>query len=180
MMKTFTNTAILCFFTLCFATSCTGIKLENNCKSDINRTVSVLPFLNDEFDCHRNVEKILRKMCYQIVDGRILLSEYSVATNKKFDEFSLEEFSDFARNRGVGLLVYGTAKITWFEPANIYAAPLETNIMELNQSLRGNYATVDCFAFDTKTKEKKEILKNYKVKKTNLGQPYFTNPEFVK
>jgi len=197
MMKTFTNTAILCLFALCFATSCTGIKLENHCKSDVKQTVSVLPFLNDEYDCHRNIEKILERMCYQIVDGRILLNEYSVATSKKFEEISLEEFSDFARSRGVDLLVYGTAKITWLDPSNINARdkygeedlfpPDErhfmmhlvrngksTDILAMKQLLKGNYATVDCFAFDTKTKGKNAIFKNYKVKKVNLGQPSFT------
>jgi len=166
------------------ATNCTGIKLENNCMKNVKRTVTVLPFLDDDYDCNRNIEKILAGMCYEIIDGRTLLNEYSIATRKNFDDISFDEFSDFAKSRGVDLVVYGSAKIVWHDPSNIYASDQNSGVdgyygrskydaIAMKQFLKGNYATVDCFAFDTQTKEKIAIFKNYKVKKINLGQPEF-------
>ena len=173
--------------------SCSGIKIKNNCKSGIKQTVAVLPFLNDEFDCNKNIEKFLENRCYQIVDGRMLLNEYSIATNKKFDDITLEEFTVFAKNRGVDLIVFGSVHIEWHTPSvvltggrygeeDILARHLRTGRGEgramsdglvMQQLLKGNYVVIDAFAIDTKTKEKITVYSNHKLKKVNTGQPSF-------
>jgi hypothetical protein len=179
--KILTVMAMLGFLAIFFTTSCTGIKLENNCGKDVKQTVTVLPFLNDDYNCHKNIEKILEGMCYQVVDGRILLNEYSISTNKNFEEISLEEFCEFVKSRGVDLVVLGDAKVVWHDPPNVYVADFNNNDnahsksmyddWAMKQMIKGNYAAVNCSGYYTQTKEKITIFQNYKVKKISLGEP---------
>ena len=187
-MKKVVVTILSSVLIVCSVASCTGINLQNNCSRNVKQIVTVLPFLNDEYDCYKNVEKILQEMCYQTIDGRVLLNEYSTLTSKKFEEILFEEFCEFADSRGVSLIIYGEAKIVWIEPANIYTptnysrssgggsvvyARTQYDDLEMKQIVRGNYASINCFGYNTKTKETTKIFENYKVKKISLGQPDF-------
>ena len=169
-------------------TSCAGIKLSNNCEKQINKTFIVLPFVGHDYACNFDVENKIRNLCYNVENGLTILNEYSRTFNKSYTEISIEEFCDFAKTEGIDYIVIGNVRTEWFEgpkPTRMIESPssnyllgsrddnsrsksLEENMYNI---VTGNYAVVDCYRINTNTKDKKNIFRNYKMKKLPTGMP---------
>lgn len=173
-------------------TSCSGIGLPIICDKE-QQTAVVLPFQNDLYNSHVTIENLLIGRCYNVVNGQTLLNDCSMALHKNFDSISLEEFSDFARSRGVDIIVYGNTNVVWLQGTMPGDNPLrgttftskndpfnkvsDTNNIrrygsssyDVNAMITGNYVEADCYCIFTNTGETKQILRNYKVKKLGLG-----------
>lgn len=158
--------------------NCSGINLPGNCEKQLKITYAVLPFYNDDYRCNKNIENKLTDMCYNIVDGEQMLNEYCMQVNKKMDEISIDEFCNYAKQRGVNQLILGEVEIVWVDgmrpkdvsisdAKNIYKASEE----DMYNIITGNYARLNCYSIDTDSKDKKSIFTNYNVKKVNLGMP---------
>jgi len=185
-MKKVTMIILSCI--LIFFTSCSlGIKLSNNCGKNSQETFIVLPLVNDDFACNFDVENKIKNLCYNVLDGSSVLNDYVRLTNKSIDEIEISEFCDYANNRGINYIVFGTCHIEWFEghkastiiredyspfrqnsSTNINSESLENKMYLL---VTGNYAIIDSYYINTKTKSKHELFRNYKVKKVHIGMP---------
>jgi len=159
-------------------TSCSSIQLDDNCGKPEKIKISVLPFVNDEFNCHKNIEKKIRNLCYDIIDGEQLLNEYLISTSKQINNISIVEFCEFALSRGVDKIILGDVSIEWIEGPRPKEKILSSSNSQLGErSLEeqmyyittGNYAKVTCYSIDTRSKEKQIIFKNYQVKKVSIG-----------
>jgi len=91
--------------------NCSGINLTSNCGKNHNITFAVLPFLNDDYRCHINIESKLENMCYNIINGELLINDYSNSHNKKLEDISITEFTQFAKTRGVTKLIFGNVTV---------------------------------------------------------------------
>lgn len=190
-MKKLLLISLLTIVVLFYLTGCSGIQLVNNCKKNVSETITVLPFVGDEYSCNENIEQLLSSMCYNVVDGRTLVNEICLATGKTLADISLDEFSKFASNKGVHKIVYGTINIVWIEAPGIFKEANEGRlkkdnnensndaIIGLDKIIEGNYASLDCFCLDVRTGKTDKILGNYKVKKISLGAPNVLEKELA-
>jgi len=178
---------VIIFFLICILVSivsCSVIELPNNCGKTSKETFAVLPFVSDEYCCNLDVENKIRNLCYNIENGITLLNEYSRLVNKSLSEIEIDEFCDYAKSKGVDYIVIGTTRIEWIEGRKPNGPILQINNstnsseqerksleMDVYNLITGNYATIDCYTINTTTKNKKELFRNYKVKKVSVGMP---------
>ena len=184
-MKNFSIFFLTCI--LISITSCSGIKLSDNCGKQTSKTFIVLPFVEDDYACSFDIENKIRNLCYNVENGLNILNEYSRSINKSFSEISIDEFCDYAKTKGIDYVVIGNARVEWFEgtksphiiepgPINLYnssggTATSKSLDARMYLLVTGNYAVVDGYHINTTTKERKEIFRNYKVKKVSTGMP---------
>jgi hypothetical protein len=111
--NTFTILIVLNLIVLAMLTSCSGLKykLPDNCGKNEKITIAVLPFYNDEYHCHKNIETKIVDICYPIVDGALLVNEYCMSTNKKLEDISVDEFCEYAKTRGVDKIILGDVEV---------------------------------------------------------------------
>jgi hypothetical protein len=179
------------FFTciLIFITSCSGIKLSDNCGKQSKETFIVLPFIADDYACNFEIENKIRNLCYNVENGMTLLNEYSHLVNKSYADIEITDFCDYAKTKGIDYVVIGTTRVEWYEGKKLNTAILEdyeykngltttgkdsnpkSLEMHVYNVVTGNYAIVDCYTINTSSKDKKELFHNYKVKKIQLGLP---------
>jgi hypothetical protein len=162
---------------------CSGMKLESVCGTNEKIKVTVLPFVNDNHFCNKNIEQKLTRMCYDVIDGIQLLNEFSQITNKSVNEISIVEFCDFVNLKGIDKIIIGDASLTWQEGSRRLEGVVQSkNVMneqpqsrsldeEMYRLVTGNYVQVNCYIIDTQSKERYQIFKNYKIKKIFDGTP---------
>ncbi len=171
---------------LLFTGSCSGIKLSDNCNKKGNEksyeTFVVLPFVNDNHNCHIDIEAKLKELCYYVYDvesGISLINRYACSVNKSIDEIDIIEFCDYAKKRGINYVVLGNCRVEWFEgrkstnTMNTNSENKESKSLEDNMYyiVTGNYAIVNCYYINTENRVQKELFRNYKIKKVHTGTP---------
>ena len=168
-------------------TSCSSIKLADNCGKQNAETFIVLPFVGDDYACNFDIENKIRNLCYSIESGMSLLNEYSYLVNKNFLEIELNDFCDYVKDKGIDYVVIGSARVEWYEGKKPIGFENSTGASSSNSSMvnplelrsyylmTGNYVIVDCYTINTNNKNKKELFRNYKVKKVSLGMPLTIN-----
>jgi hypothetical protein len=176
----------ICFFLTCVLISVTGcslgVNLPNNCGKEEKATFVVMPFIDDNFGCNIDVENKIRNLCYNVMDGRSVLNDFSSSNRVSVNEIA--EFCDFADSKGIDYIVFGTCRVEWFEgdPPSMStfshtgrgSDTSRSNVaLEYNMYLlvTGNYAVIDSYYVNTKTKKQHKLFQNYKVKKVPIGMP---------
>ncbi len=145
----------------------TGIKLADSSENYAEKVV-VLPLKNDDYNCTNSVENILRNKGYDVYSGKLLVDECVLALQKKVDDISIDEFIKFAKQRAIDKIIYGQLKYNWQE-----ASYSQVGIMERDKIIEGNYAILNGYCINVKSKENKHIFVNYRLKKVSLGMPEF-------
>ena len=110
-MKNLLQPIIIIALIITLSCGCANLNLPSNCNTNKDVTIAVLPFRNDNYQCHHNIEKKLENLCYKIINGEQLLNQYSITTNKTFGQISTTEFIDFAKQQGVNKVLYGEINI---------------------------------------------------------------------
>ncbi len=167
-MKTQINFVLITFGFVFFASACnTGVKFVDNCNNPKRIKVVVLPFKGDNYNCDNNLEELLRRKCYEVEDGKLLVVECSIALHKSESELTIEELVTFAASRGIDKIVYGVVNYEWTDV--FYIDKIESD--KINKMIEGNYAILNGYCIDTKTHETTQTIFNYRVKKIRLGMP---------
>jgi len=170
-MKTQIKIAAIALVTIFFVSACnTGVKLVNNCNNPKAIKVVVLPFKEDDYNCNNNLEELLRRKCYDVEDGQMLIAECSMALRKSVFDLTIEDLVSFAETRGIDKIIYGTINYAW---TDVFRSKQSTNLGtdQTDKMIEGNYAILDGYCIDTKSNKVEQVIFNHRVKKIKLGMP---------